>query len=86
MWWDIQSADDLVMHLGDFNGLVGRHIDGFVGVHGGYGVGQMYLEGRMLLQFCLWKKLCVSNTWFKREENRKVTFIMGDNWKKIDFV
>ena len=45
----IHSADDLVMCLGDFNGHVGKHIDGFDGVHGGYGVGQSNLEGKMLL-------------------------------------
>ena len=28
---DIHSAGDLVMYLGDFNGHVGRHIDGFNG-------------------------------------------------------
>ena len=32
------------MCLGDFNGHIGRHIDGFDGVHGGYGVGQTNLE------------------------------------------
>ena len=42
-------ADDLVMCLGDFNGHIGWHVDGFDGVHGGYGVGQRNLEGRMLL-------------------------------------
>ena len=40
----------------------------------------------MLLEFCLWKELCVLNTWFKREERRKVTFRMGDNKTEIDFV
>ena len=35
--------------LDDFNESVGRHIDGFDGVHGGFGVGQRNLEGRMLL-------------------------------------
>ena len=49
---------DLIMCLGDFNGHVGRHIDGFHidgvdGVHEGYGVCQRSLEGRMLLEFCL---------------------------------
>ena len=34
--WDMYSAGDLVMCLGDFNGHVSRHIDGF---YGGYGVG-----------------------------------------------
>ena len=32
--WDIHSSDDLVTCLGDSNGLVGRHIDGFDRVHG----------------------------------------------------
>ena len=31
----MHSAGDLVMCLGDINGHVGRHIDGFNGVHGG---------------------------------------------------
>ena len=28
----------------------------------------------------------MSNTWFKRERKRKVTFRMGENETKIDFV
>ena len=32
--WDMHSAGDLVMCLGDFNEHVGRYIDGFDGVHG----------------------------------------------------
>ena len=46
-------TDDLVVCIGDFNGHVGRHIDG------GHGVGQRNLEGKMLLEFCLEKELCV---------------------------
>ena len=71
----MHSADDLVMCLDDFNGHVSRHIDGF---DGGHGVDQRNFEGRMLLEFCLEKKLCVSNTWSKREEQMKVTFRMGE--------
>ena len=82
----MHSADDQVMCLGDFNGHVGRHIDSFDGVHGGYGVGLRNLEGRMLLQFCFEKELCVSNTWLKREENREVIFRMDENEIEIDFV
>ena len=68
--WDMHYADDLVMCLGDLNGHIGRHVDG---IHGGYGVGQRNLEGRMSLQFCL-------------EENRKVTLRIGENETEIDFV
>ena len=31
--WDMHSADDLVMCLGDINGHIGRHIDGLDGLH-----------------------------------------------------
>ena len=61
--WDMHSADHLVMCLGDSSGHIGRHIDGFDWVHGGYGAGERNLEQRMLLEFCLEKELCVSNTW-----------------------
>ena len=40
----------------------------------------------MLLEFCLEKELRVSNTLFKREEKRKVTFRIGENETKMDFV
>ena len=53
---------------------------------GEYGVGQRNLEGKMLLESCLEKEFCVSNTWFMREEKRKVTFRMGDIETKIEFV
>ena len=81
--WDMHSAGDLVVCFGDFNGHIGRHIHGCDGVHGGYGVGQRNLEGRMILGFCLEKESCVSNTWLKRKENRKVTFRLGENVKAI---
>ena len=50
--WEMHSADDLVMHLGDFNGYMGGNLMGF-------SVGQRNLEGGMLLEFCLEKELCV---------------------------
>ena len=39
--------------------MLGRHIDGFYGVHGGYGVSQRNRRGRVLLELCLEKELCV---------------------------
>ena len=54
------GVDDLVVCLSDFNKHVGGHSDGFIGVHGEYGVGQRILEGGMLLSVCLVKVLCVN--------------------------
>ena len=80
---DMHSADYLVMCLDDFNRYVGSHFDG---VHGGYGVGQRNLEGRLLLEFCLEKELTMSNIWFRKEEKWKVIFRMGENETEIEFV
>ena len=56
----MRSVGDLVMCLGSCSGHVGWHIDD---VHGGYGAGQRNLDGKMLLEFCQEKELCLSNTW-----------------------
>ena len=40
----------------------------------------------MLLEFCLEREICVSNTWFEKEEKRKVIFRMGENETEIDFM
>ena len=40
----MHSADDLVMCLGDINGQVDGHIDGFDGVHEVYGKSPRNLE------------------------------------------
>ena len=59
------------------------HIDGFNGVDGEHDVGHRNFERK----YCfVWRRNCVSNTWFKSKEKRKVTFIMGENETEIDFV
>ena len=73
------------MCLDDFNGQVGRNIDRFDEIHGGYGICKKNLERSILLELCLKKVLYISNIWLKRENKNKVTFRMGENEKKIDF-
>ena len=55
---DLQSTGELVQELGDFNWHVGRHNEGFEHVHGGNGIDEKNVEGRMLLEFCK-NELCV---------------------------
>ena len=53
------SAGDLVMSLADFNGHIGRHIDGFDGVHGAYDVVQWnWKEECYLSLVCRWNYVC----------------------------
>ena len=84
--WDLQSSGEVVLGLGDFNGHVERRIDGFEGGHNGYGIGKRNVEGRRLLEFCDEKELYVANTWFEKNEQRKITYSMGGNETEIDFV
>ena len=44
------------------------------------------MEGKMLLEFCDEKELCVANTWFRKGEKRKVAYGAGGNKSEIDFV
>ena len=44
---------------------MGKHVDGFNGVYGGYGVGRKS-ERKRSADFCLDKDL--SNMWFRRDE------------------
>ena len=77
--WDLHSMGELVLGMGDFNGHVGKRIEGYEGVHGGN------VEGKML-EFCDEKELCVANTWFRKGEKRKVTYSAGEIRTEIDFV
>ena len=63
--------------LGDFNGHIGKEVDGFKGVQ---------VEGRLLLEFCVKKSMFVGNSWFKKKDNRKVTLNGGCSGTEIDFV
>ena len=49
-------------------------------------IGKRNAKGRMLLNFCDQKELCVANTWYKKKDKRKVTYSSGGNDTEIDFV
>ena len=84
--YELQNPSEVVFGLGDFNGHVGEEIEGFEGVYGGNGIGQRNAEGRMLLEICDERELCVANTWFKKTNKRKITFKSGNNESEIDFI
>ena len=50
------------------------------------GIEKKNAEGRMLLDFCDQKELCVANTWYKKKDKRKVTYSLGGNDTEVDFV
>ena len=42
-------------------------------VHGGWGFGERDKEGLSILDFAETHELSISNTWFRRDENRLIT-------------
>ena len=65
--------------MGEFDGHVGRNIDGFQGVHGERGIGERNQEGRMLLEFCDAMDLCIANTWLRKADKKKMIYGSGCN-------
>ena len=84
--WNLRSNAEMVLDLGSFNGHDENRIDRFEGIHGRNSFGKRNVEGEMLLEFCNEKELCVANTWFKKNEERKITYSSRGNRSEIDFV
>ena len=83
--WTIHHMSELIIGMGDLNGHVGRNIDGFQGVHRGLSIGERNEEGRMLLELCDVKHLCIVNTWLRKADNKKTTYGSECNKSEIDF-
>jgi len=45
-------ASELIVVGGDLNGHIGTNVDGYDGVHGGYGFGERNADGERILEFC----------------------------------
>ena len=71
---------------GDLNCHVGATADGFDGVHGGKGYGARNAEGEMFLELASAMELCVVNTWFEKEETKKVSYESGGMRTVVDNV
>ena len=53
----MQNPGEAVLGMGHFNGHAVRRIDGFEGVHGGYGIGKRNVDERRYSSFVM-KRSC----------------------------
>ena len=74
------------MGMDIFKGYVGDHSAGFEGVHGGSGYGMRNQDGLRILDFCVPNKLVITNTFFRKNKSRLVTFLSEGNHTQIDFI
>ena len=74
--------------MGDFNAKVGCRQDDAEFSIGSFVYGQRNNRGSMLLYFLLHHKLYLMNSFFKKNKNRKLTWISPDGTTKneIDFI
>ena len=60
--WNLESSNEIIVSLEDFNGHVEKCAKDFENVHGGNVIGKRNAEVRRLLELCHEKLLCVANT------------------------
>src|SRR3989442_1313419 len=80
------GQEEFVVIGGDMNGHVGEKVAGYEGVHGGKGYGVRNTEREMLLEFADAMELVVLNTWFTKNESKKVTYESGGNMSVVDYM
>eukprot|EP00106_Octopus_bimaculoides_P017373 XP_014784815.1 PREDICTED: craniofacial development protein 2-like [Octopus bimaculoides] len=68
----------------DFNGHVGKHSDGFHGMHRDYGLGSRNEDGTRLQEFCDANGLMVSNTNFRKPASLLITNQSGGHTSQSD--
>jgi len=92
-FWDLMisvtgsiPASELIIVGGDLNGHVGTNVDGYDGVHGGYGLGERNADGERILEFCDAMELIVTNTCFKRQKNKLANYVSGGTLSVIDYL
>ncbi|XP_071687064.1 uncharacterized protein [Rutidosis leptorrhynchoides] len=79
-------ADHRFLIGGDLNGHIGTDVEGYDGVHGGFGFGVRNEEGRSILEFAVAHDLVVANSFFKKTEAQLATFHSGGNSTQIDYL
>jgi hypothetical protein len=92
-FWDLLLSlasniptSEMIIVGGDLNGHVGVNIEGYEGVHGGFGFGMRNEEGERVLEFCDAMSMVVANTLFKKEESKLVTYVSGGVKSVIDYL
>nr|GEV31322.1 craniofacial development protein 2-like [Tanacetum cinerariifolium] len=80
------STDQRVFKGGDLNGHIGAAVEGYSGVHGGFGYGVRNEEGRSILDFATAHDLVVVNSFFKKRDHHLITFYSESHCIQIDYL
>merc|ERR1712227_154580 len=78
--------EDKIWIGADLNGHIGKDRLGYENEHGGWGFGERDKEGVSILEFAETHELSISNTWFRRDEKRLITYSSGESKSMIDYI
>ena len=82
---EVQSRHGVCFVLGDFNAHVGRSSLGYDGIHGGFGWGERNRDGERILEFADSLDMVVENTFFKKDDEKLITYKSGNCATVIDY-
>ena len=82
---EVQSRHGICFVLEDFNGHVGRSSLGYDGIHGGFGWGKRNRDGERILEFADSLDMVVGNTFFKKDDEKLITYKSGNCATVIDY-
>ena len=80
------SEAEILLVGGDVNGHIGDENTGYEEVMGKYGYGTKNEEGAAVLDICKFHRLRILNTYFKKEEEKRVTYKSGEHKTQIDLL
>jgi hypothetical protein len=76
---------EILLVGGDFNGHVGKEVEGYAGIHGGWSFGERNQEGNRLLEFADSREMIIANTWFEKEEAEIISYESGGCRTVVDY-
>ena len=79
-------ASDTIVLLGDFNARVGNDHASWPDAIGSYGIGKTNSNGQRVLELCSQEGLTITNTRFKQNHSRRVTWRhpRSGHWHQLD--
>ena len=71
------GVSEVLIPCGDFNDHIGHSVDGYDGVHEGFGFGERNQEGDSMIEFAVAHELVVGNSFFTKKDDHLITYQSG---------
>ena len=80
------GENELVILGGDLSGHVSKDVNGYDGIHRGFGYGVGNLNGERILEIGSALDMVVSNMLFKKRDTRLIIYISRPSKTQIDYI